>query len=174
MNVFVTNFDILQVFPNCKIIKYANLDNYMTIYDLLPNKMDFVFILTESELNSGHWTLLIRDGNLFEYFDSYGESPKTILQYIPSYKNKQLGNMYKEDLGNIIKSVKPGDKFIYNKFQFQSDKPDINTCGRWCICRVALFLSDSVDLKQFTKIIKLKSKDLKKSFDELIVFLVNI
>jgi hypothetical protein len=39
---------------------------------------------------------------------------------------------------------------------------------------VALFLSDSVDLKQFTKIIKLKSKDLKKSFDEVIVFLVSV
>jgi hypothetical protein len=174
MEYFVNNYDILKIFPNCKIVKYADLDQYQTIYDLLPNPMDFVFLLTESELNSGHWTLIIRDGTNFEYFDSYGESPKSILDYIPSYKNKQLGNNHMEDLGNIIKSVKPRDKFIYNKFQFQSDKPNINTCGRWCICRVALFLSDSVDLKQFTKIIKLKSKDLKKSFDEVIVFLVSV
>ena len=174
MEYFVTNHDILQIFPNCKIVKYAELDQYETIYDLLPHKMDFLFLLTESELNSGHWTLIIRDGTKFEYYDSYGESPKSILDYIPSYKNKQLGNNHKEDLGNIIKSVKPSDKFIYNKFQFQSDKPNINTCGRWAICRVALFLSDSVDLKQFTKIIKLKSKDLKKSFDEVIVFLVSV
>ena len=26
--------------------------------------MDFVFLLTESEKNSGHWTLLIRDDNV--------------------------------------------------------------------------------------------------------------
>ena len=55
----------------CKIVKYADLDQYQTIYDLLPNPMDFVFLLTESELNSGHWTLIIRDGTNFEYFDSY-------------------------------------------------------------------------------------------------------
>ena len=174
MEYFVNNYDILNIFPNCKIVKYADLDQYETIYDLLPNQMDFVFLSTESELNSGHWTLIIRDGTNFEYFDSYGESPKRILDYIPIYKNKQLGNNHKEDLGNIIKSVKPSDKYIYNKFQFQSDKPNINTCGRWFICRVALFLSDSVDLTQFTKIIKLKSKDLKKSFDEVIVFLVSV
>ena len=80
--------------------------------------MNFVILLTESELNSGHWTLIIRDGTKFDYFDSYGESYKSILDYIPSYKNKQLVNNHKEDLGNIIKSVKSSDKFIYNKFQF--------------------------------------------------------
>jgi len=72
MEYFVTNHDILQIFPNCKIVKYADLDQYETIYDLLPNQMDFVFLLTESELNSGHWTLIIRDGTKFEYYDSYG------------------------------------------------------------------------------------------------------
>ena len=76
MEYFVTNHDLLKIFPNCKIVKYAELDQYETIYDLLPYKMDFVFLLTESELNSGHWTLIIRDGTKFECFDSYGESPK--------------------------------------------------------------------------------------------------
>jgi hypothetical protein len=61
MDYFVTNKDLLAIFKNCKIIKYADLDNYNDIYMLLPNRMDFCFILTESELNSGHWTLLIRD-----------------------------------------------------------------------------------------------------------------
>jgi len=36
----------------------------MDIYQLLPNRIDFVFLLTESEENSGHWTLLIRDNNI--------------------------------------------------------------------------------------------------------------
>ena len=67
MEYFVNNYDILKIFPNCKIVKYADLDQYETIYDLLPNPMDFVFLLTESELNSGHWTLIIRDGTKFEY-----------------------------------------------------------------------------------------------------------
>jgi hypothetical protein len=70
--------------------------------------MDFCFILTESELNSGHWTLLISDDTMFEYFDSYGVSPKSILDYTPSFKNKQLGNNYSEDFGKMINSTEAG------------------------------------------------------------------
>ena len=70
--------------------------------------MDFCVILTESETNnSGHWTLLIRDDNMFEYYDSYGVFPKNILDYIPNYMNKKLGKNYKEDIGKMIKSIKP-------------------------------------------------------------------
>ena len=77
MDYFVTSTDLQAIFKNCKKIKYADLDNYNDMYMLLPNRMDFCFILTESEINnSGHWTLLIRDDNNFEYFDSYGVSPK--------------------------------------------------------------------------------------------------
>jgi hypothetical protein len=102
-----------------KIIKYADLDNYNDIFMLLTNRMDFCFILTESELNSGHWTLLISDDTMFEYFDSYGVSPKSILDYTPSFKNKQLGNNYSEDFGKMINSIKPTVKFTYNKTKFQ-------------------------------------------------------
>ena len=114
MDYFVTNGDLQSIFKNCKIVRYADLDNYNDIYMLLPNRMDFCFILTESEKNSGHWTLLIRDDNNFEYFDSYGTSPKNILDYIPSYMNKKLGNNYKEDIGNMINSIKPTDKCHHN------------------------------------------------------------
>ena len=113
LSYFVTSTDLQSIFKNCKIVKYADLDNYKDIYQLLPNRMDFVFLLTESEKNSGHWTLIIRDNNIFEYYDSYGTSPKNILDYIPSFKNKQLGNNYKEDLGKMIRSIKPTEKFIY-------------------------------------------------------------
>ena len=106
MDYFVTSTDLQAIFQNCKIIKYADLDNYNDIYMLLPNRMDFCFILTESETNSGHWTLLIRDDNVFEYFDSYGTSPKNILDYIPTFMNKRLGNNYNEDIGMMIKSIK--------------------------------------------------------------------
>jgi hypothetical protein len=78
---------------------------------------------------------------MFEYFDSYGVSPKSILDYIPSFKNKQLGNNYSEDLGKMIKSIKPTDTFTYNKIKFQKEEPNINTCGRWCIARLSVFFN---------------------------------
>ena len=94
MDYFVTSTDLQAIFKNCKIVKYADLDNYKDIYELLPNRMDFVFLLTESEKNSGHWTLIIRDNNIFEYFDSYGTSPKNILDYIPKYMNRKVGSNF--------------------------------------------------------------------------------
>ena len=174
LSYFVTSTDLQAIFKNCKIVKYADLDNYKDIYQLLPNRMDFVFLLTESEKNSGHWTLLIRDDDIFEYFDSYGTSPKRILDYIPNYMNKKLGNDFKEDIGKMIKSIKSSDKFIYNMTKFQKEQEGINTCGRWVIARLALFLSDSLDLKEFTKLMKTKAKQLKMTLDEFITFLVTV
>lgn len=174
MDYMVSSVDLLAIFPNCKIVKYADLDKYANIYQLMPNKLDFVFLLTESEENSGHWCLFIRNDNVFEYFDSYGTSPKNILDYIPKYMNRKLGNNYKEDIGKMIKSIQASDQFIYNKTKFQKEQEGINTCGRWCICRLALFLADDLDLKDFTKLIKLKTKQLKLSNDQLITFLVTL
>lgn len=174
LSYFVSSTDLQAIFKNCKIVKYADLDKYKDIYQLLPNRMDFVFLLTESEKNIGHWTLLIRNDNLFEYLYSYGTSPKNILDYIPKYMNKKLGNNYSEDIGKMIKSIKPTDKFIYNKTKFQKEQEGINTCGRWCIARLSLFLTDDLNLKEFTKLMKTKAKNLKMSNDEFITFLVAV
>lgn len=169
---FVTNFDLESAFPHCKIVKYADLDQYATIYDLLSNTMDFCFILTEAKYNEGHWTVLIRNGSKFEYFDSYGDSPKSILDFIPKYMNKQLGNNWNQDLGKMITSIKKSDKFIYNKFPFQQELEGINTCGRWCVMRVALFLKESKTNKEFTTYIKKQQQKVKRPLDEVICMLV--
>ena len=44
---FVSGSDLTAYFPNCKIVKAADLDNYKSIYELLPNSLDFCFILVE-------------------------------------------------------------------------------------------------------------------------------
>ena len=88
--------------------------------------------------------------------------------------NKKLGNNYGEDLGKMIKSIKPTDKFIYNKTKFQKEQENINTCGRWCIARLSLFLSDDLNLKEFTTLMKTKAKNLKMSQDQFITFLVTV
>jgi hypothetical protein len=169
---FITNFDLESKFPQCKIVKYAELDQYQHIYELLPNRMDFCFILTEAKHNEGHWTVLIRNGSNFEYFDSYSDSPKSILDFIPKYMNKQLGNNWSQDLGKIIGSIKKSDKFLYNKFPLQQEMEDINTCGRWVILRVATFLKESLDNKQFVSYIKKQQKKVKRPLDEVVCMLV--
>jgi hypothetical protein len=101
-------------------------------------------------------------------------SPKNILDYIPNYVNKKLGNNYKEDIGKMIKNINPTDKFIYNETKFQEEAPYINTCGRWCIARLSLFLSDDLHLNEFTELIKTKTKQLKMTNDKFITFLVSV
>jgi len=169
---FITNFDLESKFPYCKIVKYADLDQYESIYDLLQNQMDFCFILTESKYNVGHWTALIRNGSNFEYFDSYGDSPKSILDFIPRYMNQQLGNSWSADLGKIIKSIKPSDKFMYNKFPLQQEMSGVNTCGRWVIIRVSTFLKESMDNKAFVSFIKKQQRKVKRPLDEVVAILV--
>jgi Ulp1 family protease len=134
--------------------------------------MDFCFILTEAKYNVGHRTALIRNGSNFEYFDSYGDSPKSILDFIPRYMNQQLGNNWSQDLGKIIKSIKPSDKFMYNKFPLQQVMQDVNTCGRWVILRVSTFLKESMKNKQFLSFIKKQQKKVKRPLDEVVCMLV--
>ena len=85
-----------------------------------------------------------------------------------------MGVIFGEDLGKMIQSIKPTDKFIYNKTKFQKEQEGINTFGRWVIARLSLFLSDDLNLKEFTKLMKTKAKKLKMTNDEFITFLVTV
>jgi len=112
------------------------------------------------------------DSSNFEYVYSYGDSPKSILDFIPKYMNKQLANNWSQDLGKIIGSIKKTDNFLYNKYPLQQEMVGINTCGRWCILRVATFLKESLDNKQFLSYIKKQQRKVNKPFDEVICMLV--
>lgn len=168
---FITNHDLNGYFPGCKIIKYADLENYESIYDLLPRRMDFCFILTENDRNIGHWTCMTRSNKNFSYFDSYADKPKSILDFIPKAMNAYLGNNFEKDLGKMIKTIKKTDKFEYNTTPLQQELTDVNTCGRWVIARVSLFLTNSLNNKQFATYIKKQHSKVKRPFDEVICML---
>ena len=86
---------------------------------------------------------------------------------------KLLGNDYNEDIGNILKSIERGDKLTINKYPFQSELNNVNTCGRWVALRVALLLQKNMTNKDFIKYIKqIKSNNKKLSNDELIAALI--
>jgi hypothetical protein len=86
--------------------------------------------------------------------------------------NQQLGNSWSADLGKIIKSIKPSDKFMYNKFPLQQEMSGVNTCGRWVIIRVSTFLKESMKNKQFLSFIKKQQKKVKRPLDEVVAILV--
>lgn len=175
INYFITNHDLDKLIHNVKIVKFADLENYESIYDLLPKKIDFVVILTETEgVNTGHWQLLLRNNNVFEFFDSYGDEPKTIIKFITKKMNQYLGNDYNKDMGHILKSIKPTDKLIINKYEFQSDTNDVNTCGRWVASRIIQFML-GMDNKQFINWFKqIKKQNPRLKNDEIISELIKI
>jgi len=63
-------------------------------------------MLTETEPDHGHRKLLLRDNEQFEFYDSYGDPPSTILNFKPKYMKKLLGNDYNEDtFQKVLKEV---------------------------------------------------------------------
>jgi hypothetical protein len=86
---------------------------------------------------------------------------------------KLLGNDYNEDIGHILKSIQRGDKLTINKYPFQSELNNVNTCGRWVALRVALLLQKNMTNKDFIKYIKkIKSANKKLSNDEIIAAVI--
>ena len=74
----------------------------------------------------------------------------------------------------MIKSIKKGDTFSYNKTVYQQDLIEIATCGRWCILKVSLFLTNNMNNKDFRKLMEAKQKEFKRPYDEIICELVNM
>jgi hypothetical protein len=153
-----------------KIIKYSDLANYQSIYQLLPKKNDFCIILTEMKENEGHWCSLLRypykGKDCIEWFDSYGVRPDGELDYIPSFVKKMLGENT-HYLSGLIQTIDPSTTdFVYNKSKLQALQDGINTCGRWVICRI-LMMQFGYNLEEFDEFIHRQSHDLEKPPDIL-------
>jgi hypothetical protein len=120
-----------------KIIEFKDMDNFETIYDLLPNEKDFCVVLCEMKDNSGHWQLLLRDGNRIEQHDSYGCTLESELNFVTAAMNKMLGQSKKE-FHDLMKTVNEEDEIVYNKARLQAEDPSIATCGRHCCLRALM------------------------------------
>ena len=93
--------------------------------------------------------------------------------------NQFLGNDWNEDLGKMLKSIRPPQIPFrnYSKKAFRDISiEEIATCGRWCIHRLYLFLMDSITNKEFEKIMKNHKTKYKGklSYDEIICLIINI
>ena len=128
--------DIQKMIPTLKIIPYPDLLNAQHIDDVLDQKGRLMLLyLTENE-STGHWVCLLkyRNSNIIEYFDPYGNyKPDGESKWLTPQKLKELGQASKkltqllEDSSYEIKS---------NAFPFQTDKFNMNTCGRHCTTRL--------------------------------------
>jgi hypothetical protein len=120
-----------------KIIEFKDMDMFKTIYDLLPNEKDFTIVLVEQKDNSGHWVMLLRDGNRIEQFDSYGVTLETELNFVSQAMNRMLGQS-KQEFHTLMKTIDDEDELVFNKARLQSEDPTIATCGRHCCLRALM------------------------------------
>ena len=154
--------DIYQLMGNHqKVLQYSALKNYESILDLLPNVVDSCILLYELQQNVGHWVCVRRINNEIYYFDSYGGKPDTPLSWSKN-TNKLLGQG-QPFLTELFKKS-PIPVYI-NTVKYQNmNRPDITTCGLWCVA----FIKSELDLNLFKKWIDKLKKKYKLTNDELI------
>lgn len=159
--------DIDYYIGNGHIIKYADLANYRTINELLPNDGDYCVILLEQKENSGHWTALLKYKNIIESFDSYGCRPQYGLKFVSTYMKQllgQTGNL----LINLLRTKSKGQEVYYNKRQLQQINDNVNTCGRWCVARIES-MKMGLELDEFINKVDSKCKATDKPPDIICV-----
>ena len=166
---FASDSDICRCLhcDNNKIIKYSELKNYDCLNKLLPNTdFDYIVILVEEKLNSGHWTCITRIKNTFTLFDSYGTGIDKELGVIGAGIKKLLG----EDqplIQRMLDGCKCDISVIDNRTQFQSTKEDIATCGRWT-CLFIEMNKMGYSLDEFRNFIFTSSENSGKPTDILV------
>jgi len=158
----ISDADIRNITGINNIIRYQDIKNYNDIDELLSVN-NVVFILFETKDNYGHWTVIYRNKNLIEFFDSYGvfiEKQKLFIQ----------DKDFIDPINHISKLLKKSPYQIsYNEIPFQNMKDkSIGTCGKWCIIR---YLHRHKGLYDFEKMIKTDSKKYNLSYDEFIAYI---
>ena len=128
--------DIQKMIPTLRIVSYPELLKAKTIDDVLDDKGRLMLLyLTENEF-TGHWVCLLnyRDTNIIEYFDPYGN-------YKPDGEGKWLTKQQLKELGQSTKKLTQllnasSYEVKSNAFPFQTDRMNMNTCGRHCTTRL--------------------------------------
>jgi len=155
-----------------KIIEFKDMDNFDSVYDLLPKEKDFVVILIEQKDNSGHWVLLLRDKNRIEQHDSYGCTLESELNFVSQAVNRMLGQSKKE-FHDLMKSVNDEDEIVYNKARLQSEDPAIATCGRH-VCLRALMFNLGYSLEEYLQFLEDHHEETGLPIDVIVCKFVNI
>jgi hypothetical protein len=149
-----------------KILKYSYLALYHRINELLPESIDYRIILTENQLNQGHWCCLLKYNNILEWFDGYNGKPDSELKYISPQMKAQL-NEKTHYLTRLLKTKLPNQKIIYNKKKLQTLKDGINTCGRWTIARL-IFFKRGYNLNDFLEYLDKIAVQTGKPYDIIV------
>ena len=164
MNIPLSNTQIIKELgpPSEDVLLYKDLYKYDSIDELFLED-NLRIILIESSPSYGHWISLIKDGDTYIYFDSYGREPDYWVQFLKPFYRTLLGDEPAE-----IKRLLRGRKLVWNKVKLQGK--DSSTCGRWQVAWAEMY-NMGYSLKQFLAFLK---KHKTTTYDDLVVQLVQI
>ena len=148
--------------PSEDVLLYRDLHKFDSIEELFLED-NLRIILIESKKNYGHWVSLIKNGDTYIYFDSYGKSPDHWVQVFKGFYRNLLG----EDVAEF-KRLSRGRKLIYNKIKFQGKNS--STCGRWQVLWAEMY-NRGYSLKEFQSFLK---ENKTTTYDDLVLALVPI
>ena len=129
---------VMTVRPGLKFIDFENFRG-TSISELLGEHEGAVILLESASKEVGHYVLVFKKKGKLEYFDSYG-LPADRLCAILGFDNKTT----RQFLG-ITKQCR--NHYI----RLQARRADINTCGRYAVCR---YNFGYMSLGQFTGMLR--------------------
>jgi hypothetical protein len=164
MNIPLSNTQIIKELgpPSEDVLLYKDLHKYDSIDELFLED-NLRIILIESSPSYGHWISLIKDGDTFIYFNSYGFPPDYEMRFLKPFYRTLLGDDPAE-----IKRLSRGRKLVWNKVKLQGK--DSSTCGRWQVAWAEAY-NMGYSLKQFLAFLK---KNKTTTYDDLVIKLVEI
>jgi hypothetical protein len=143
----LSGYEILKALNGkTNLITYPQIHEYKNIQQLL-GKHGACVILYMTKENYGHWCCVFRrNAREIEFFDPYGIYIDDELNYIP----KKLQKESDQDYPYLTKLLYDSRcKIIYNEHKLQKFKKNVNSCGRWVICRIWL---KHIPLEKFVKL----------------------
>ena len=170
MSYSLTNKDIEKFLGPNHIIKYSELSKYDDIDDVFGDN-NFVVVLIESKRNMGHWTNLLRyDDGTIEQFDSYEGTIDGELKYV---SNTMKHNLH--EINFALTELLHKRKTVWSTYRYQRLEDGIDTCGRWVILRIIMFVNGGMKLDAFENWFKMMKKQFSKaSNDELVCDLIRL
>lgn len=132
--------------PSISIMSYPQLRAIRHIEDALDPMGRLVYLFLTTSATSGHWQCCFVSGeNELTFFDSYGMAPDEDFAWLSAAQRKQLHETRREVVRLLKDAEHRGFRVIINRHRFQSMKPDVATCGRWCALRCLLSFQTNAD-----------------------------
>lgn len=167
----LSNDDINEILePDTKVFAYPRFAEMSHIDEAFDKLGRCVFLfLTQSE-TSGHWACIFKRKNYIEYFDSYGKKPEDQRNWISQEQLDRLGEG-EPYLWNLLRNS--GYQVYYSTYPYQSDRDDINTCGRHAVARL---ICKDLSNKEYYNLVmsEMKAHKLKSPDDFVALFTYDI